>query len=53
MKTVVILKSEALEKHISIEGDAEDTAFVLDLLGMIRTDFPTSDAPDEPEPTLQ
>lgn len=56
MKTVVITKLSSdgsLEKTISLDGDAEDTAFVLDMLGMIRTDFPTTDAPDDPEPTLQ
>lgn len=53
MKTIVILKSGEVERHISIEGDAEDTAFMLDMLGLIREDVETQPVPEEPEPTLQ
>lgn len=53
MRTIIITKMNpdgTIEKHISIDGDEEQTAFVLDMLGMIRNDFETTDAP---EPTLQ
>ncbi len=53
MKTIIIHKHDNTERHISIEADAEDTAFMLDMLGLIREDAPTQPAPEEDEPTLQ
>lgn len=53
MKTVVIQKHQDTERHVSIEGDEEETAFVLDLLGLVRADFDTQPVPEDPEPTLQ
>lgn len=53
MKTIVIIRNGNIEKNVSIEGDAEDTAFMLDMLGLIRDGVETQPAPEEEEPTLQ
>lgn len=53
MKTIIITKVANMERHVSIDADAEDTAFILDMLGLIREGVEAQDAPDEPEPTLQ